>query len=376
MQRPLNILFLCSWYPSPNHPTLGNFIQKHAEAAGKFNKVTTLSLHATDGGSRFVDRTERNGIVELRVFYPKTRGVFKKIVQFFQWRKAMALGVETHRNLFGQPDVIHLNVVFPLGLRVKKFFQGIPMVITEHSSGLHQGPNAYPKWMVNRMIPVFRRAKMILPVSANLGERIKALSGASYQVLPNVVHEEVFTIGENSPHLNRLVHISTAFEPAKNVLGMLRAVNLLAETRTDFEFHIISDGDVSDARKLAKSMGMLDRVVFFHGTKSTEEVASFLRNCKALVLFSNFENFPCVIPEAWMSGVPVITTAVNGIPEFANESNGILVERGNEAQLAEAMRAILDGKTFDASALRTYALTHFSYEAVGKQLDEVYKNLM
>jgi glycosyltransferase involved in cell wall biosynthesis len=108
----------------------------------------------------------------------------------------------------------------------------------------------------------------------------------------------------------------------------------------------------------------------------TEEIASFLHTCKALVLFSNFENFPCVIPEAWMSGVPVIATRVNGIPEFANESNGILVERGNEAQLAEAMRAILDGKTFDASALRTYALTHFSYEAVGKQLDEVYKNLM
>ena len=376
MQRPLNILFLCSWYPSPNHPTLGNFIQKHAEAAGKFNKVTTLSLHATDGGSRFVDRTERNGIVELRVFYPKTRGIFKKIVQFFQWRKAMALGVETHRNLFGQPDVIHVNVVFPLGLRVKKFFQGIPMVITEHSSGLHRGPNAYPKWMVKRMIPVFRRAKIILPVSANLGDRIKMLSGKKYEVVPNVVNETIFILPKEQTSANRFVHISTLYEAAKNVLGMLRAVAELSKTEQDFEFHIITDGDATQAKALANELGLLDRFVFFHGTMETQEIATFLQRCKALVLFSNFENFPCVIPEAWMSGVPVIATAVNGIPEFANESNGILVERGNEAQLAEAMRAILDGKTFDASALRTYALTHFSYEAVGKQLDEVYKNLM
>jgi hypothetical protein len=39
------------------------------------------------------------------------------------------------------------------------------------------------------------------------------------------------------------------------------------------------------------------------------------------------------------------------------------------------MKSILDGKSFDAGALRTYALTHFSYAAVGKQLDEVYRSV-
>jgi hypothetical protein len=39
------------------------------------------------------------------------------------------------------------------------------------------------------------------------------------------------------------------------------------------------------------------------------------------------------------------------------------------------MKSILDGKPFDAEALRIYALTHFSYAAVGKQLDEVYTTI-
>jgi glycosyltransferase involved in cell wall biosynthesis len=275
--------------------------------------------------------------------------------------------------MVGEPDIVHLNVVFPLGLWVKQHFPSTPLVITEHASGLHEGPNAYPKWMLKRMLPVYQRAAMVLPVSANLGERINTLTGVSYHVLPNVVNEEIFTLSQDRSNVNRFVHISTLYEAAKNVHGILRAVAELAKTGQDFEFHIITDGDASEAQQVADQLGVLDSKVFFHGTMETEEIALFLHTCKALVLFSNFENFPCVIPEAWMSGVPVIATRVNGIPEFANAHNSILIEPRNEAQLVAAMKSLLDGKSFDAEALRTYAITHFSYAAVGKQLDEVYR---
>jgi glycosyltransferase involved in cell wall biosynthesis len=53
-----------------------------------------------------------------------------------------------------------------------------------------------------------------------------------------------------------------------------------------------------------------------------------------------------------------------------------LVEPNNEAQLVEAMQAMLNGKYFNPEELRTYALTHFSYAAVGKQLDELYDRLI
>ncbi|MFM7387816.1 MAG: glycosyltransferase, partial [Bacteroidota bacterium] len=291
------------------------------------------------------------------------------------FRKAVALGVSTYRQWAGEPDVLHLNVVFPLGLWIKRHFPRTPLVITEHASGLHEGPNAYPKWMVQRMIPVYQRATAILPVSANLGERIKALAGTSYQVLPNVVNEEIFKLPNESITSNRFVHISTLFEAAKNVHGMLRAVHRLSEKTQDFEFHIITDGDATQAKALASELGLLDRCVFFHGTMETQEIAAFLHSCKALVLFSNFENFPCVIPEAWMSGVPVIATAVNGIPEFAHAENSLLVEPRNEEQLTQAMLEIVNGKSFDPKVLRAYALEYFSYEVVAKQLDEVYQNI-
>jgi glycosyltransferase involved in cell wall biosynthesis len=376
MSAAKKVLFLASWYPNPNNPTLGNFIQKHAEAAAMVHDVVTLSVHGREGGEFVVEKSIRGKLTELRVFYPKATGLFKRIIQFTRFRKAVALGVSTYRKLVGEPDVLHLNVVFPLGLWVKRHFPNTPLVITEHASGLHDGPNAYPKWMLKRMIPVYQQAQAILPVSANLGERIKTLAGTSYEVLPNVVNEELFKLPNESIASNRFVHISTLYEAAKNVHGMLRAVKQLSTTRQDFQFHIITDGDATQAKALANELGLLDRFVFFHGTMETQEIAAFVQRCKALVLFSNFENFPCVIPEAWMSGVPVIATAVNGIPEFAHAENSILIEPRNEDQLTQAMLELLNGKQFDAQALRDYALEHFSYAAVSKQLDEVYRNIV
>jgi glycosyltransferase involved in cell wall biosynthesis len=93
------------------------------------------------------------------------------------------------------------------------------------------------------------------------------------------------------------------------------------------------------------------------------------------VLFSNFENFPCVIPEAFMAGIPVIATAVNGIPEYVNESNGILIQAKDEAGLLAAFKSLIDSQPFDKETLRAYAMEHFSYAAVGQQLDEIYKEL-
>ena len=37
-------LFLCSWYPNSRNTTLGNLVQKHAEAASLLNEVVVLAI--------------------------------------------------------------------------------------------------------------------------------------------------------------------------------------------------------------------------------------------------------------------------------------------------------------------------------------------
>jgi glycosyltransferase involved in cell wall biosynthesis len=52
-----------------------------------------------------------------------------------------------------------------------------------------------------------------------------------------------------------------------------------------------------------------------------------------------------------------------------------LVEPRNEGQLVQAMLDLLKNKSFDPQDLRAYALKHFSYAAIAKQLDEVYRKV-
>jgi glycosyltransferase involved in cell wall biosynthesis len=253
---------------------------------------------------------------------------------------------------------------------------GTPFVISEHASGFQNGANSYSRIVIWMAKKVLKASDGVIPVSNDLGERLKKLApNITIKVIPNVVNEAIFIPSEELDVTNKFVHISNAFEPAKNLLGIIRTVKQLSSENANFSFHIISDGDVSKAHQLARELGLLNSFVFFYPTMTTQEIADFLKTCLAHVLFSNFENFPCVIPEAFMAGIPVIATAVNGIPEYVNESNGILIQANDEEGLLAAFKSLIDSQPFDKEKLRAYAMEHFSYAAVGQQLDEIYKNL-
>ena len=375
-------LFLCSWYPNRRNPTLGNFVQKHAEAASLLNEAVVLAIVADETiHSIEVVENRRGELNEVLVYFPKKKAgflSFSKLRSFLSYRKAFDMGMKRVNQLVGPPDIVHLNVIYPLGYFARKLKEklGVPMVISEHASGFQGGANAYPKVILSLAKKVLKSSACVMPVSNDLGERLKQLSpNITIKVIPNVENEAIFIPSEEIDVTNKFVHISTAFEPAKNLLGIIRTVKRLSSENANFSLHIISDGDVSKAHQLARELGVLNSFVFFYPTMTTQEIAGFLKTCRALVLFSNFENFPCVIPEAFMAGIPVIATAVNGIPEYVNESNGILIQAKDEAGLLAAFKSLIDSQPFDKEKLRAYAMEHFSYAAVGQQLDEIYKNL-
>jgi glycosyltransferase involved in cell wall biosynthesis len=81
--------------------------------------------------------------------------------------------------------------------------------------------------------------------------------------------------------------------------------------------------------------------------------------------------------ESLLSGVPVIVPNVGGIPEFVNETNGVLFDAGDEKGLTNAFEQWFATKSnFDASAIRRDIQAKFGKQAVANQLTEIYQNIL
>ena len=92
---------------------------------------------------------------------------------------------------------------------------------------------------------------------------------------------------------------------------------------------------------------------------------------------SNFENLPCVIVEAFASGVPVLSTDVGGIAEIVSPERGILIHSGDEDALLQGMNNLLDhSDEYDKAAIRQYAQKTFAAPIIGQQIADVYKKVV
>ena len=107
------------------------------------------------------------------------------------------------------------------------------------------------------------------------------------------------------------------------------------------------------------------------------EVARLMRNSDAFVLFSLYENMPCVVLEALCCGLPVITSDVGGLKEVINQENGVLVRDYATRTLTEAMiNLYISYLQFNRQKISADARSKFSYEMIGKEINDAYEEVL
>ena len=101
---------------------------------------------------------------------------------------------------------------------------------------------------------------------------------------------------------------------------------------------VVGDGPVLKfLQGLARRLGVSDRV-YFAGRRSKTETLALMAACDIFVLNSTYEGFPHVVLEAMSLGLPVIATAVGGIPEIVQDGdNGRLIAPTDEGALSGAL---------------------------------------
>jgi glycosyltransferase involved in cell wall biosynthesis len=122
---------------------------------------------------------------------------------------------------------------------------------------------------------------------------------------------------------------------------------------------------------------LLNSHITITGNIPYAQVAEQVRTANLMVLFSRYENLPCVILESLCAGIPVIASDVGGIREVLNNTNGILVQPENETELENAIRYMLGNlHKYDPKAIAEHAKAAFSFAAIGKKFHDFYKEIL
>jgi glycosyltransferase involved in cell wall biosynthesis len=124
------------------------------------------------------------------------------------------------------------------------------------------------------------------------------------------------------------------FRPEKNHALLLEAAARVVATEPRALFLLAGSGPLLEEVR-ARALG-LDRVrVAGHVPAARRLVAAL----DLLILSSRHEGLPVVVMESLAAGVPVVSTAVGGVPDLVRHGhNGLLTPPGDEGALADAIR--------------------------------------
>jgi len=362
------IVHIPSWFPIPEKPLNGNFIFRHIESLG--DRVQSVILHHLHDG--FTPEIPHNAtLFPVRTNETGKIGLFRAYMTAFD---------ELIRQ-YGKPDILHLHVALPMGLVAARISRKhhIPLIVSEHWTGYlpMNRPNLslLERWMLRQ---TFRHATHVTAVSQNLLDNIVLTAPTAAHkpqtVVGNVVDTKLFAPLDThtSDGKKRILHVSTLDNDAKNIMGILHAVDALSHQRDDFELNIVHDFRNILAETYMRERG-LDNVVHFLGRKTSAEIASLLQQSDLFLLFSNYENQPCVLLESFCTGTPAMTTPVGGILEITNEKNAVIVAPKDEAQLVDKLNVMLNHiGDYDQTTIRQEALNICSPEVIGEKWMEVY----
>ena len=162
----------------------------------------------------------------------------------------------------------------------------------------------------------------------------------------------------------------------KGVDLFLDACAVLARKGLAFSALVVGDGpERAHLEARSSDLGLASRVRFLGQVHNVDVLYG---NLDLVVLPSRSEGLPNTLLEAMQADVPVVATAVGGVPEAVGASGAAhLVAPGSALALAEALeRALTQGDRPEAAAARRDVASRFSLERRLEAHVELYRDLL
>jgi glycosyltransferase involved in cell wall biosynthesis len=198
--------------------------------------------------------------------------------------------------------------------------------------------------------------------------------GLDTTVIPNHIDVASFRFRVRSPPRPRFLS-TRALEPKYDVETILRAFALIQGQVASAELRIVGDGSRrNELEEIARTLDL--RGVSFSGLVDPARIPDVYDASDVLLNASIVDSMPLSLLEAFAAGLPIVSTATGGIPDFvSHEQTGLLVpQRDPAAMAAGALRLVREPELAARVASNARAASaNYAWPAVGPHWLALYK---
>jgi glycosyltransferase involved in cell wall biosynthesis len=272
-----------------------------------------------------------------------------------------------------RPDVVDGGVARGLG---------IPTVTTMH--GFFHGGSWKDRLTERLQLAAFRRFDAVVAVSRALrndlcargipSELVTAIPNAWYGAAPFLARGDArrsLGISDSEVVVGWVGRVTRqkALDVAIAAVGQLQDIPLTLA--------LVGDGEErSGLEEYVVTAGLAERVRWYG---ARENAHTLMRAFDVFVLCSRWEGTPIALLEAMAAGVPVVATAVGGVPDVVSSREGALVPAEDATALASAIRDVLSGPEAAAQradAARERLQSEFAVDSWLDRYDALYESLL
>lgn len=359
-----------SYYPY-SHGGAESYIHSVSEALVKnygYEIIIISTMPFKGASSLFPKKTELNERISVYRFYPLN--LYHRSKQS-QANKLTKIGwyVIDEANFHSysivtkilkkeSPDLVHthnLRGISPL------IFKSVSSTKLPHVHTIHDvylvSPGILPKDKVGKKFwSCYRNINKTLVTSPNLVispsyfALQKYLKAGIFRDTPNLVlpNPPRFNLCpcRKTTHQMNITYVGSLTAP-KGILWFLKAaekITSISENR-DIHFHIVGTGPLKEYIHSYITEKKINNIKL-HGYQDMDQLIEIYKMSDIVVIPSIVsENMPQVIMESFAHSVPVIASAVGGIPEIVkHEYNGILINPSNPSELENAINEIVENR--------------------------------
>lgn len=291
-----------------------------------------------------------------------------------------------------RPDVVHIDTA--QGASFAKHsamaliarIMGVIAVMQIHCSIGRLIPDRNTLWK-RYVLFILKRVHGIVTLSKEWDALLEMLPDAKICRIPNAIELHPYVSlplprqsFNDSVNLLFLGHVGCE----KGCFDLLNAVDDISkESGVPFCLHFVGEtlrhGEKDQIKAEAKARE-LQNWVRIHDPEYEDRKISRFAMSDIFILPSYHEGMPISVIEAMAAGLPVVATAVGGIPEqIISEQTGILVEAGNAQALANALLRLIESpaeRLAMGRAGRQRAIEHYDVETRAERLITFYYQLV